>query len=139
MALLLSGSGAWAQKLSPSTSLMLQDVRADQRKARQAIGTERVVSAFVTLRSPEAIGLMEQLGAKVNTKVSETLVTASIPMSAIEPISELDEVASVSVGTDVRLLMDQARKCMQVDECHKMETSGGPFTGRGVVVGIVDN
>lgn len=136
--LLMSG-WAMAQKLSPSTSLMLQDVKSGVKKAKAANGKENTVSAFVTINSQDAVEKIEKLGAKVNTLVSETLVTADIPMSAIEPISKLDEVVSVSVGTEARLLMDNARKLLGVDECHEMTENNGPYTGKGVVIGIVDN
>lgn len=137
--LLLVGSLSFAQKLSPSTSMMLQDVKSGVRKAKAADGKENTVSSFITIKSADAIEKIESLGAKVNSKVSETLVTATVPMSAIEPISQLDEVVSVSVGTEARLLMDNARALLGVDACHQMTENNGPYTGKGVVVGIVDN
>lgn len=136
---LLMSSWALAQKLSPSTSLMLQDVKSGVKKAKAANGKENTVSAFITISSQDVVEKIENLGAKVNTRVSENLITADIPMSAIEPISKLDEVVSVSVGTEARLLMDNARKLLGVDECHEMTENNGPYTGKGVVVGIVDN
>lgn len=137
--MLLLSSYGFAQKLSPSTSLMLQEVASGQKKAKAADGKVQSVSSFVTIKSPEAIEKMEKLGAKVNTRVSETLVTATLPITAIDAISQLDEVVSVSVGTEARLLMDQARSLLGVDDCHKMTENNGPYTGKGVVVGIVDN
>lgn len=138
-AMLLLSNYGFAQKLSPSTRLMLQDVASGMRKAKAADGTERMVSSFITLKSADAIDKIEKLGATINTRVSETLVTATIPMSAIEPISQLDDVESVSVGTEARLLMDNARSLGGVNDCHTMTTNNGPYTGKGVVVGIVDN
>lgn len=139
VAILLLSNYGFAQKLSPSTRLMLNDVASGKKKAMAADGAERTVSSFITLKSADAIEKIEKLGATVNTRVSETLVTATIPMSAIEPISQLDEVVSVSVGTEARLLMDNARNLGGVDACHTMTESNGPYTGKGVVVGIVDN
>ena len=137
--LLLVSSLSFGQKLSPSTSLLLQDLATSKKKAMSANGTEQTVSSFVTIKSQAAIEKMEKLGAKVNTRVSETLVTATIPMSALESISKLDEVVSVSVGTEAKLKMDNARKLLGVDDCHNMTENNGPYTGKGVVIGIIDN
>ena len=137
--LLLASSLSFGQKLSPSTSLMLQEAASAKKKAKAVDGTEKSVTSFITIKSQDAIEKIEKLGAKVNTRVSETLVTANIPMSAIEPISQLDEVVSVSVGTEAKLLMDNARQLLGVDDCHKMTENNGPYTGKGVVIGIIDN
>lgn len=136
---MLLGSYGFAQKLSPSTSMLLREVASGKKKAVSADGKETAVSSFITIKSQDAIAEIEKLGAKVNTRVSETLVTATIPLSAIEPISKLDGVVSVSVGTEARLLMDEARRLLGVDDCHNMTEDNGPYTGKGVVVGIVDN
>lgn len=136
---LLVGSFSFAQKLSPSTSMMLHEARTAQKKAKAANATPQTVSAFITVKSQDAIAKIEALGAKVNSRISETLVTADMPLSAIEPISNLDEVVSVSVGTEAKLLMDNARRLLGVDECHQMTENNGPYTGKGVVIGIVDN
>ena len=122
---LLVGSFSFAQKLSPSTSMMLHEARTAQKKAKAANATPQTVSAFITVKSQDAIAKIEALGAKVNSRISETLVTADMPLSAIEPISNLDEVVSVSVGTEAKLLMDNARKLLGVDECHQMTENNG--------------
>ena len=137
-------SWGFAQKISPRTSLMLQEMRTAKKKVKATndflkTDTEKAVSAFITIKSTDAIEKIEKLGAKINSKISETLVTADIPVSAIVQISNLDEVVSVSVGTEVRLMMDEARRLLGADECHEMTEYGGPYTGKGVVVGIVDN
>lgn len=137
--LLLGGSYGFAQKISPSTSMLLQEMASGQKKAKAADGKENTVNSFITIKSADAIEEIEKLGAKVNTRVSDQLVTATVPMSAIEPISKLDDVVSVSVGTEAHLLMDEARRLLGVDDCHQMTENNGPYTGKGVVVGIVDN
>ena len=139
MSFMLLGSYGFAQKLSPSTALMLQEVKTDKKKAKAADGQELTVSSFITIKSSDVVSEIESLGATINTHVSETLVTASIPISAIEPISKLDGVVSVSVGTEANLLMDEARRLLGVDDCHTLTEGNGPYTGKGVVVGIVDN
>ena len=138
-ALLLLGAQGFAQKLSPSTSLMLQELHSGKRKAKAADGTQNTVNCYITLNSADALAQLEKLGAKVNSRLSETLVTATVPLTAIQAVSDLDGVKSLSVGTEAKLLMDEARRLLYVDACHQMTEHNGPYTGKGVVVGIVDN
>ena len=46
-ALLLVGSHGFAQKLSPSTNLLLQEMSAGKRKAKAADGQDNTVSCYV--------------------------------------------------------------------------------------------
>lgn len=138
-AMLLMGAQGFAQKLSPSTSVLLQEVSTGKRKAKAANGADSTVNCYVTVKNAEVLAQMEKLGAKVNSRLSETLVTATLPVSAIQAVSELSGVVSLSVGTEARLLMDEARRLLYVDACHQMTEHNGPYTGKGVVVGIVDN
>ena len=137
--MLILSSYGFAQKMSPSTSLMLQDVKSGVKKAKAANGKENTVNAFINVKSQDAIAEIVKLGANINSQISETLVTATVPMSAIERISQVEGVESFSIGTEARLLMDRARKLGFVDDCHEMTASNGNYTGKGVVVGIVDN
>ena len=45
----------------------------------------------------------------------------------------------MQAGSEVKLLMDEARADANVDDCHTTTASLGNYTGKGVVVGIVDN
>lgn len=138
-ALLLVGINGFAQKLSPSTTLMLHELHNGKQKAQAADGTPTTVSCYISIKSADALSQIEKLGGKVNSQLSATLVTATLPVAAIQSIADLSSVATLSVGTEARLLMDEARRLLYVDTCHLMTTDNGPYTGKGVVVGIVDN
>ena len=124
-----------AQKMSPSTMLMMNDFAESKSKG---MGTT-TVSAFVTIKNQDVLDEIRKAGATVNCVLSDSLITATIPMSAIDAIAKLDDVVSVSVGTGVHMLMDEARKQTGVDDCQVMTTDHDSFTGKGVVVGVVDN
>ena len=140
--LLLVGSSAFAQKLSPSTSLMLQDM-STQKHVKSA--TVKKVDAFLTLAPSshnssvaDCLSRLESLGVEVRNVVTDRLLTVSLPLTAVEAVAALDEVESVQVGTDVRMLLDVARKETKVDDCQSTTSELGAYTGKGVVVGIVD-
>lgn len=140
--LLFVGSSAFAQKLSPSTSLMLQDM-STQKHVKSA--TVKKVDAFLTLAPSshnssvdDCLSRLEALGVEVRNVVTDRLLTVSLPLTAVEAVAALDEVESVQVGTDVRMLLDVARKETKVDDCQSTTSELGAYTGKGVVVGIVD-
>ncbi len=138
-ALLLAGINGFAQKLSPSTTLMLHELHSGRQKAQAADGTPNTVNCYVTVNNAEALEQIAKLGGKVNSRLTSTLVTATLPVAALQRVADLSSVVSLSVGTEARLLMDEARRLLYVDSCHTMTADNGPYTGKGVVVGIVDN
>lgn len=139
--LLLVGSSAFAQKLSPSTSLMLQDM-STQKNVKSA--TAKKVDAFITVAPSkkytvaDCLSRLEALGVEVRNVVTDRLLTVSLPLEAVEAVAALDEVENVQVGTSVRMLLDTARKETGVDDCHSTTSELGAYTGKGVVVGVVD-
>ena len=138
--LLLMGSAAFAQKLSPSTSLMLQDM-STQKHVKSAVA--KTVDAFITIAPSEqnaadCISRLESLGVEVHNQLTDHLLSVSLPLETVEAVAALDEVETVQVGTSVRMLLDSARKEAKVDNCQSTTSELGAYTGTGVVVGIVD-
>lgn len=136
--LLMLGGSVYAQKLSPNTSLMLMDAQSGSM-LKSADVTDRSVDAFVHLNDASAVDAITALGGTVQSVVSSDLVTATIPLSALTRVAALDGVRYVQAGSEVRLLMDNARKDCFVDDCQAGTADFGAYTGKGVVVGIVDN
>lgn len=133
---------AQAQKLSPNTSLMLNDWEAQKKEAVQKNGmnapANRMVSAFISVDDSKVADELRKHGVTVRSVLGD-VVTASLPLSCINTIAAIDGVKNIQAGSEVRLLMDVARADAGVDACHTATESLGDYTGKGVVVGIVDN
>lgn len=133
---------AQAQKLSPNTSLMLNDWEAQKKEAVQKNGmnapADRMVSAFISVDDSKVADELRKHGVTVRS-VLGGVVTASLPISSINTIAAIDGVTNIQAGTEARLLMDNARADANVDACHTATESLGDYTGKDVVVGIVDN
>lgn len=131
-----------AQKISPNTSLMLNDWEAQKLNAAQKDSknapAEKTVSAFITVNNSKAVDELRKHGVTVRS-VLGNVVTASMPLSTINAIASIDGVKNIQAGSEARLLMDEARADAGVDYCHTATESLGDYTGKGVVVGIVDN
>lgn len=134
-ALFLVGGVSMAQsKLSPSTRHFLMN-----RMETRATGEESV-SAYLHLKDRgQGVSQLEALGVKVILDLGDIL-TVRIPFNRIVDVEALDFVRYIQVGTPVRQMLDKARPAAGADLIHAGEgLNAGPYTGKGVVVGVVDN
>lgn len=139
LASLLIWSGAtFAQKLSPTTELMLLNrqsstlLKSNTPEEGDAIGT------FVKLKSHDAIQKIEALGGHLCSELSDRLVTMTLPIDQLRTIAAIDDVEYVQMGNEVRLNMNTAREDIGADKCHELAATTGNYTGEGVVIGIID-
>lgn len=133
---------ASAQNIAPNTSLMLHQWEAQKKEATLKNGmnapADRMVSAFISVDDSKVVDELRKYGVTVRSVLGD-VVTASLPLSYINTIAAIDGVKNIQAGSEVRLLMDAARADANVDACHTATESLGDYTGKGVVVGIVDN
>lgn len=149
LALLMAFAALWAtnaeaQKLSPKAELLLAKKNTPESlrvPAHAAEVAQESVKVFVKINDDDAVKEMEQLGAKVFNVFPGGIVTAQVPVSALERVAQLGEVNYVDLGASVNMLMDTARVNSNVDEIHSNIHGELPsaFTGKGVVVGVIDN
>ncbi len=138
-ALLMAGGSVFAQKLSPNTTLMLMDNNTSVIGVKSTDQNETYIEAFIHLSDASVVDELKALGVTIQSVLSDRLVTAAVPMSAIGGVADLAGVEYIQAGSEARLLMDEARKDCNVDACHTATADMGAYTGKGVVVGIVDN
>lgn len=136
--LMLSGA-VMAQKLSPSTELMLLNHTAGTGLQPKSLTVQNeTVNAFVKINSQTVLDDIERLGGQVNTNYGGNLVTVSMPVDKVREIAALDDVAYIQAAPQARLLMNKARAEANVDACHEATAGMEAYTGKGVVVGLVD-
>lgn len=139
--MLMAGSAVFAQKLSPSTNMLLMQ-RAQglgvTTKSVSANAADETFDAYVKINSQAVLQQIEALGGKVRTNMGGNLVTVSLPIAKINEIAALDDVNYIQAAPKVRLTMDKARADANVDQCHTATTGMEAYTGKGVVVGLVD-
>ncbi len=87
-----------------------------------------------TLLSPETL---EKLGMKVINSIGNIYII-NMPIENISRAAELEEIKSISISQKIRPLNDKARSATSVDEAHIGTELSQSFTGKDVVVGIVD-
>lgn len=125
---------SWGQgTLSPKTAIALSGNGAAKMKAPGADGGR--VSAYVTINPSEtswqALGL---------SPIARQGSTATVRLSAAElkRLAEAKGVEYIQLTSGVSLMLDVARAEAGVDDVHKGVSLQQGYTGKGVVVGIVD-
>lgn len=135
------GLGTQAQKLSPQAKIIaLQNERAQSVSSHPSLATAdtTAIPVFLHLTSEDALVQIETLGGKVHARFGNGRVTATLPAGALQQIADIDGVSYVQPAGNVHLLMDEARGEAGADLAHSGAIGLGAYTGKGVVVGIID-
>lgn len=122
--------------LSPKTAIAISENKANGAKNTNGAKTEdRAVTAFVTI-NPDKTSWAE-LGIKPMSEAGNT-ATARLTLSDIDRLSKENGVEYVQLTSGVSQTLDAARKETGMDDVHNGTTLSQPYTGKGVVVGVVD-
>ncbi|MBR5804061.1 MAG: S8 family peptidase [Bacteroidaceae bacterium] len=124
-------------KVSPFTANYLVTNR-DKVATRTSLNDEEeVVSAYLHVSDHPNVSLLEDLGVKVTLQL-DGILTVRMPLSVIPSLENLSFVKYIQIGTPVTPMLDKARPSAGVDKVHAGEGLTMPYTGKGVVVGIID-
>ena len=103
-----------------------------------ANNSDEYVSAYVHFYDADADkSIVEQYGVLIDYDFGDC-VTARIPVTNLEALSQNENIKLLEIGTPVRMRMDQARPAANVDKVQAGTGLSQPFLGTGVVVGVVD-
>lgn len=130
---------ATAQKLAPSAlhaARQHQVIRAGRVKSA---APQETVSAFIRISDSTVIPELEARGIVVRSNIKDRILTANVPIGALEAIAELEGVERVELGAEVRKNMDLARADAGADRVRSIaEGLDRAYKGKGVIVGVVD-
>lgn len=99
----------------------------------------QAVQAFVSIDgwNVAPIDEMEALGVQVNGQMGDVL-TVTAPIDKLEALAKVSNVRQVSVARKLRLKTDKQRASAYVDEVLAGNELAIPYTGKDVVVGVID-
>lgn len=134
MALSLVPALGWGQEtLSPKAALTLGLGSKGQAQTQAADG--RRVSAYVTIRpsvtSWQALGLTPMA-------LQDSTATVRLSLPELKALAAEKGVAYIQLSSGVSQMLDVARAEAGTDDIHRGTSLPQAYTGRGVVVGIVD-
>ncbi len=134
IATLLAFTTVWGQsKVSPFTANYMKK----HQSVTRSVAVDEVVSAYLHTEGTPDVAALETLGIKVNLQL-DGILTVRMPLSAIPSLEQLPFVKYIQMGTPVQPMMDKARAACGVDRVHAAEGLDMPYTGKGVVVGVID-
>lgn len=132
---LLASSLAWGQsKVSPYSAHYM---RSHNVVAHSGDESGQVVSAYLHTTGTPNIEVLEKLGVKVNLRL-DGILTVRLPLSVVPELEKLDFVKYIQFGTPVRPMLDSARVSAGVDKVQNGDGFTMPYTGKDVVIGIID-
>ncbi len=140
-ALALVGGVEAQNKLSPSSMLQLRhktNVLKQQSNRAGGLQDERV-ECFIKFNAP-CTAELEAMGVKTQA-VLGNIMTAEVPLSAMDKVTALEQVTMVEIGQPVYKNTDESRSMTKVDSVmHHGVECGLPqnYNGEGVIIGVVD-
>ena len=126
---------ALAQTTANRLSPLMQQQTAQLRQTRAA--ADATLPAFIHITDDSAVDALRQLGVTIGTRVGNIL-TARVPLGMVGKLSTVEGVRYVDGATAVRPMLDKARAVTGVDRIHQGEGLTQAYTGKGVLVGVVD-
>ncbi|MCF0218369.1 MAG: S8 family serine peptidase [Muribaculaceae bacterium] len=127
-------ASAWADAhLSPQSAILLKRQQSAVSRADDGL-----VSAYLHVsRADFSAADFEQLGGKISLDLGNIL-TARFPLSALQEVAKLKGVTYIEVSSPVQPMMDIARDETGGSKVIAGEGFKQPYTGKGVIVGVVD-
>lgn len=121
--------------LSPNLKLFLQTQQKENSVHKKS---NRMVAAFIKVNTQV---LNEQallnLGVRIGTK-AKNIWTVQIPENKLQQFVQLKGLLQIQMDEPVAVNMNVARRASRVDSVHKGTNLPIPYTGKNVVVGIID-
>lgn len=127
------------QNISPAAQALISARQNELRSPAAGNGsTQTMVRAFLTYNSPAALDSVIAAGGTVGRAAVDGMVTVSIPVGQLERIAALPQIDFLEVGANVNLLNNNVRSQCKVNDLHTGENFEMPYTGKGVVLGVID-
>lgn len=132
-------------KLSPATSILLRQMRNGEANGSSSLlrgisseeNGKQFISAFVKVADDSGWEALEAAGCRIRTRLDK-LATVDIPLEQVEALSELVSISYIEAARPLSLSMDSAVIRTNAVPAHVGKGLSHPYTGKGVVVGIVD-
>lgn len=134
-------------KFNPDLSLLMNRYRhaatSDQRVVR-AVGAsakkndlERV-KLIIEAENSRLISERLTAAGFANAVITEHTLTTELPATFVDSLAAMPEVRHIALSKRLKRNMDKARDISGVDKVHKGTELETPFTGKGVILGVID-
>lgn len=144
--MLLCSSATFAQSkwngLSRIQIAQMQEQTAKSANAKgmggdKAKASEPTLKAIVNMKPGHTVSELAAQGVKVTVDLGNMGVV-HLKLSDVEKVDSIEGIQSISLGQKTKKRLDKANEDTGVDKIHKGENLDVPYTGKGVVVAVLD-
>jgi minor extracellular serine protease Vpr len=128
---------AQTARVSANMQLYLQNPRACKQMVYYKAGLQNFISTFLQVQQPFNEKPLLALGVKIGTRAGN-VYTALIPEESVNQVLQVPGIEYVQFDEPIFTNLESARKAARVDSVHQAIQLNMPYTGKGVVVGIID-
>ena len=94
-------------------------------------------ACYIHFSNGSALNEIENLGVRVN-RVTDNIATIRVPQSLIYEIANIKDIERIEIGAPVFSTLNNVRTDNSIDNVHNAINIPSPYTGKGVIVGIID-
>ena len=136
-ALLVAQMGAYAQE--PVQAAKIKPLQKCESRVRKNVQQGETINCILIKSSDaKAVASLILKDGYQATVITPTLLTARVPAQEVTKLSAMKEVEHIQASEKYYGLMDKVRPEIGVDKLHAGEGLETPYTGKGVLVGIID-
>ncbi len=146
---MLTFSGAQAQspievvsgkKIEPSIELLMQKNVHTMRLSgiTESDAEQAKLPMFVQCADAEAVAAQIQSAGYDASVITPELLTVAIPISYVNELAANENVYRIEPSKKLVPLMTDVRRLSGVDDIHSSKELETPFTGKGVIIGVID-
>ena len=119
---------------------MMRGTQPTLLPATRGAGSGVTSVAIEVTDAAEVMDFIQKAGHKT-TMITDNTLTAIIPISFVEQLAALESVKLINGPVKMEASIDKAREVGGIDNIHAnaLNDFETPFTGKGVIVGIIDN
>lgn len=123
-------------QVQETKSLLMQKCESRVRKSVKQ--GEAVNCILVKCKDAENVASIVKKDGYQAMVITSTLLTARVPASEVSKLSALQEVEHIQASETYNGLMDKVRPEIGADKVQAGEGLETPYTGKGVLVGVID-
>lgn len=144
--MLLLGGSAFAQsKWSNMSRVQIKSMQEQVAESANAKGigngkakvSEPILKAIVNMKPGHTVSELADRGFKVSVDLGNMGVV-HLKLSDVEKVDSIEGIQSISLGQKARKRLDKANEDTGVDKIHEGEGLNMPYTGKDVVVAVLD-
>lgn len=137
MVLLPGLAAAQVSKLDPTLQHMFNTSNKAQ-STYSATASTQTAHILITTSDISVVGnIIEKAGYEFMV-ITDNMMTTNVPTSFVATLAQLEEVEHIAGSNNLSLYNNLAIKSTGVDRIHKGTGLETPYTGKGVLIGVID-